>query len=66
MGEGGHPPRRPTGALLEPPPSRRLTMGESAPTERLGAPLRSAPSCCAKASSPIVRRPVGDSSEEAR
>eukprot|EP00969_Alexandrium_andersonii_P081521 3593187-Alexandrium_andersonii.AAC.1 len=40
-------------------------MGESALTERLGAPLRSTPSCCVKASSPIERRPFGGGSEGA-
>eukprot|EP00969_Alexandrium_andersonii_P315228 13926215-Alexandrium_andersonii.AAC.1 len=44
-------------------PNKHLSMGESALTERLGAPLRGAPSCCVKASSPIVRCPFGGGSE---
>eukprot|EP00969_Alexandrium_andersonii_P015826 692541-Alexandrium_andersonii.AAC.1 len=39
-------------------------MGESAPTGRLGAPLRGAPSCFAKASSPHSTAPVGRRSRE--
>eukprot|EP00969_Alexandrium_andersonii_P335313 14819665-Alexandrium_andersonii.AAC.1 len=57
--EGGLPPQRLTGAPSEPPPNGPRTRGESALTERLGAPHCSAPSCCVKASSPIVRHPFG-------
>eukprot|EP00969_Alexandrium_andersonii_P329258 14549180-Alexandrium_andersonii.AAC.1 len=38
------------------PKNGRRTLGESAPTQRLGAPLRGTPSDCVKASSPIERR----------
>eukprot|EP00969_Alexandrium_andersonii_P007434 323916-Alexandrium_andersonii.AAC.1 len=65
MGEGGPPPQRLTGAPSEPPPNGCRTMGESALTARLGAPLRSAPSCCVEAFSPIVRRLFEGSSEGA-
>eukprot|EP00969_Alexandrium_andersonii_P002670 116118-Alexandrium_andersonii.AAC.1 len=40
-------------------------MGESALTGQPGAPLRGAPSCNVKASSPIVRRPSGGGPERA-
>eukprot|EP00969_Alexandrium_andersonii_P078322 3453652-Alexandrium_andersonii.AAC.1 len=63
---GGSPPQRLTRGPPEPPPHRRGTMGESAPTERLGAPLRGAPSCCIKASSPIVRCLIACGSEGAQ
>eukprot|EP00969_Alexandrium_andersonii_P358278 15450650-Alexandrium_andersonii.AAC.1 len=63
MCKGGPPLLRLTGASSEPPPHGCRSMGESALTERLGAPLRSAPSCCVKSSSPIVRRPFGGGSE---
>eukprot|EP00969_Alexandrium_andersonii_P215253 9506632-Alexandrium_andersonii.AAC.1 len=59
-GEGGPPPQRLAGAPSESPPNGRCTMGESALTEQLRrAQLRGASSCCeARASSPIVRRPL--------
>eukprot|EP00969_Alexandrium_andersonii_P289680 12803665-Alexandrium_andersonii.AAC.1 len=62
-------PRRPGGrptplhrrfrALSGPPPNGHRSMGESALPGQLWAPLRGAPSCCVKASSPIARRPLG-------
>eukprot|EP00969_Alexandrium_andersonii_P313550 13853084-Alexandrium_andersonii.AAC.1 len=53
------------GAPSEPAPSVRRTIGESALTERLAAPLRGISSCCVKASSPIVRCMLGAGSERA-
>eukprot|EP00969_Alexandrium_andersonii_P077821 3432689-Alexandrium_andersonii.AAC.1 len=41
----------------EPPQNGRRAMGESAPTELLGAPPRGAPGRCVRASSPIPRVP---------
>eukprot|EP00969_Alexandrium_andersonii_P126089 5574317-Alexandrium_andersonii.AAC.1 len=38
-------------------------MGLSVLTERLVAPLRRAPRCCVKVSSPIVRHPFGGGSQ---
>eukprot|EP00969_Alexandrium_andersonii_P144049 6370061-Alexandrium_andersonii.AAC.1 len=50
-------PQKPFRALSKAPLDGRRTMGESARTGQLGAPLRSAPSCHVKASLPVVRRP---------
>eukprot|EP00969_Alexandrium_andersonii_P357362 15448615-Alexandrium_andersonii.AAC.1 len=63
--EAGSPPQRPLRALLGPPPDGRRTMGESALTGQLWAPLSGAQSCYVKASSPIVRRPSGGGPERA-
>eukprot|EP00969_Alexandrium_andersonii_P264614 11695938-Alexandrium_andersonii.AAC.1 len=43
--------QRLNGAPSEPPPNRHSALGESASTERVGEPLRCAPSCV-EASSP--------------
>eukprot|EP00969_Alexandrium_andersonii_P252006 11138569-Alexandrium_andersonii.AAC.1 len=51
--EASTPPQRPFRALSGPPLDRRRTMGQSAPTWQLGAPLRSDLSCSVKASSPL-------------
>eukprot|EP00969_Alexandrium_andersonii_P339748 15018609-Alexandrium_andersonii.AAC.1 len=63
--EASPPPQRPLRGLSGTPPDGRRTFGESALTGHLGAPLRGAPSCYAKASSPIARRPSGGVPERA-
>eukprot|EP00969_Alexandrium_andersonii_P148998 6588611-Alexandrium_andersonii.AAC.1 len=62
-GRGPTPPQAHWGPLRAIPPNGRRIIDESALTERLGAPLRGAQSCCVKASSPIVRHPFGGGSE---
>eukprot|EP00969_Alexandrium_andersonii_P049668 2180125-Alexandrium_andersonii.AAC.1 len=62
MGHGGPPVEAHWGPSKS-PPSGRHTIGESSPTEPPGAPLRRAPTCCAKASSPTQRRPCRRGSE---
>eukprot|EP00969_Alexandrium_andersonii_P336750 14885243-Alexandrium_andersonii.AAC.1 len=63
--EASTPRQRPFRALSGPPPDGRRTMGESPLTDQLRAPLRGAPSCCVKASSPIAQRPSGGGPERA-
>eukprot|EP00969_Alexandrium_andersonii_P009907 432426-Alexandrium_andersonii.AAC.1 len=57
------PRRKASSPPLEAAPDGHRPMGESALTGQLGAPLRGAPSCYVRASSPIVRRPSGGSLE---
>eukprot|EP00969_Alexandrium_andersonii_P354093 15441358-Alexandrium_andersonii.AAC.1 len=54
--EDNPPTQRPFRSLSGLPPDGRRTMGAGALTRQLRTPLREAPSCYVKASSPIVRR----------
>eukprot|EP00969_Alexandrium_andersonii_P154616 6835517-Alexandrium_andersonii.AAC.1 len=61
----GRPPHRGSSGPQSRLATLRRTLDEGTSKERLGAPLRDAPSCCVRASSPMSRRPSGGSSDGA-